>query len=309
MNPVDEVLSSRIDEVLEDPHEVKRLSGEEIYLLLKEMISLFEKEKILVRLAEPRASVFIGDTHGDFDSTISVVSREFLSLNKDERPYLIFLGDYVDRGMEDVANFNFVSMLKLRFPERVVMLRGNHESDEMNRKYGFYSLATRDPRISEEGYRKYQDVFGQMPLAVFLSWNKVFGVHGGVPFDPRHSGPYALEELDAFEKGRDIEEMPEVSCQILYGDPRENLSLDEGYMVNYSRGVGYFYGRPVFEDFTERNDISLVIRSHQVFEEGHRYFFDNRLLSIFSARNYSGYFIDAMFAMVDLDGRVELLRV
>ena len=119
------------EEVLEDPPKVKSISSGQITVLLRELKAIFESRGTLIRLADPRPAVFVGDTHGDLHTTSSIATQHFLS---NEDTMLIFLGDYVDRGLQDVHTFNFVSILKLLFPERVVMLRGNHENEEINRR-------------------------------------------------------------------------------------------------------------------------------------------------------------------------------
>ena len=50
---------------------------------------------------------------------------------------LLFLGDYVDRGPDSLLNFVLILALSLAWPERVIVLRGNHEALDMNARYGF----------------------------------------------------------------------------------------------------------------------------------------------------------------------------
>ncbi|MFQ5909939.1 MAG: metallophosphoesterase [Thermoplasmata archaeon] len=304
MCPVEEIA---FEEILKDPFKIKMLSAGQIERLQRELKTLMGKENALVRLNEPRPVTFVGDTHGDLRTTISIVSKEFLPL--EDKPYLVFLGDYVDRGPNDIANINLISMLKVLFPERVVMLRGNHESQEMNNIYGFRRAASDHPCIGEGGFKRYQEVFAAMPHGVLLEWNRVFGVHGGIPFDPHHEGPFSLGELKALKKTKLLGDLEEASRQMMWGDPSEDVPAEERFEFNFKRGFGYLYGRRIFDEFVERNDISLVIRSHQMFEGGYSYFFDNRLLSIFSTKHYGGYDIEPHYARIDVDGSFQLLEV
>ncbi|MCK4457145.1 MAG: metallophosphoesterase [Thermoplasmata archaeon] len=304
MCPVEEIA---FEEILEDPFKVKMLSAGQIERTQRKLKTLLDMEPALVRLHDPHPAVIIGDTHGDLRTVVSILSKEFLP--PEDRPYLILLGDYVDRGPNQVATVNLISMLKVHFPDRVVMLRGNHESEEMNNIYGFRRAATDHPCVGESGFKRYQDVFGAMPHCVLLEWNRVFGVHGGTPFDPHHEGPFSLGELKALKKAKRLEDLEEASRQMMWGDPSEDLRAEEGYEFNFKRGFGYLFDRRIFDEFMDGNDISLAIRSHQMFQEGYWYFFDNRLLSIFSTRHYDGYSIEPHYVKVDVDGGLQLLEV
>ncbi len=304
MCPVEEIA---FEEVLEDPFKIKMLSEGQIERTQRKLKTLLDMEPALVRLHDPRQAVIIGDTHGDLRTVISILSKEFLP--PEDKPYLVFLGDYVDRGPNQIATLNLISLLKVHFPDRVIMLRGNHESEEMNNIYGFRRAATDHPCVGESGFKRYLDVFGAMPHCVLLEWNRVFGVHGGIPFDPHHEGPFSLGELKALKKAKRLEDLEEASRQMMWGDPSEDLQAEEGYEFNFKRGFGYLFGRRIFDEFMDGNEISLAVRSHQMFQEGYWYFFDNRLLSILSTRHYEGYSIEPHCVKVDIDGGLQLLEV
>jgi len=73
----------------------------------------------------------------------------------------------------------------------------------------------------------------------------------------------------------------------------------QGWAEN-DRGVSYVFGADVVEDFLERHDLDLIVRAHQVVEDGYEFFAGRRLVTLFSAPNYCGEF-DNAGAMISID--------
>ncbi|MHA2289375.1 MAG: hypothetical protein ACXABG_11375, partial [Promethearchaeota archaeon] len=72
---------------------------------------------------------------------------------------------------------------------------------------------------------------------------------------------------------------------MIWNDPKSEL---KGFSESF-RGPGIrFFGEDVFDGFMKDNDLKYLIRSHEIFPEGYRWFFNNRLLSIFSSAHYRG---------------------
>jgi serine/threonine-protein phosphatase 2B catalytic subunit len=106
----------------------------ELIKLVKDVTHIFDREQNVVNLSLP--VVIVGDIHGQFfdmDHMFQkVIDKRKLPENK-----LLFLGDYVDRGMYSVEVLIMLFALKLNYPKSVVMLRGNHESRRMTEHYTF----------------------------------------------------------------------------------------------------------------------------------------------------------------------------
>ena len=66
----------------------------------------------------------IGDIHGNYRKLLSLWKKVEFNPSED---FLVFLGDYIDRGQSSIQVLNFVRKLKDENPENVVLLRGNHE--------------------------------------------------------------------------------------------------------------------------------------------------------------------------------------
>ena len=84
-----------------------------------------------MRINEP--VVIVGDVHGQFYDVCHMIEK---AGNPDDINYL-FLGDYVDRGVFGTQVVLLLLALKINYPEKIVLLRGNHESRSMTENFTF----------------------------------------------------------------------------------------------------------------------------------------------------------------------------
>jgi len=267
---------------------------------LEEMRTVFAGEPNILKVPK-NPCIFVGDTHGDLEASMKVVEK-FLP---DENNILIFLGDYVDRGNFQLENVLFLFRLKQDYPNRIILLRGNHEEEEMNKSYGFHDLLyMKYMGKSYEIFQQFQQTFAQLPFCI-LTWNRIFGLHGGIPIS-MEGEVISLKEIEQVKRGlTHLEQFDPITAQLLWNDPREIHGTAPS-----DRGIGFFYGQDKFEEFILFNKIDLVIRSHEVFQEGYKVFFNGQLISIFSASNYIyNQRILAKIAILDTEGNVKLMSI
>merc|ERR1719383_173475 len=182
------------------------------------------------------------------------------------------MGDYVDRGYDSVECFTLLLCLKLLFPSRIHLLRGNHESASVTKIYGFYDECRRkyDPQI----FQLFCEVFDFLPLAATVD-KKLFCVHGGL--DP---SIHSLEQIADLRRGDDVPHEGPI-CGLLWSDPKSK----DGYDVS-PRGAGSMWGPDVTQKFLNRNKLEKIVRAHQLSDKGYTYSHESCVLTIFSAPNY-----------------------
>src|SRR5438552_800968 len=113
------------------------------------------KEKMGKPLLEPRnvnRVIFVGDTHTAVDVTQTVFDKFYEDAN-----LVVFLGDYVDRGETGVENLGLIASKFLDDPNKIIMLRGNHESPLTNPYYGFLEEVTE--KLGEAAYDSFKEFF------------------------------------------------------------------------------------------------------------------------------------------------------
>lgn len=122
----------------------------------------------------------------------------------------LFLGDYVDRGKEGLETVTLLFALKLRYPNCVYILRGNHEAQAITRQYGFYNEVVN--RYSAKLWRSFINTFNYLPLSALIS-GKILCMHGGISPNLR-----TLEDINSINRPSDVPEGG-LLCDLLWSDP------------------------------------------------------------------------------------------
>lgn len=268
---------------------IEQYTKEDVLHLLDRVRPLINKEPQLLQLpAKPL--IFVGDTHGDWNTTKRVLSRYWKT-----PAIFVFLGDYVDRGPHQIENMNFLFELKTITPNRLMILRGNHETPKVNRSYGFYDTVQ---ETLGDVIDQYWRTFAKLPLAAISQSQKIFAVHGGIP-----EQLVDIKEINALPK--EIEPEHPIAIQLLWNDPQETL---RGFGPSMRGSRIRTFGQDVTEEFMAQNSVELIVRAHEVFPHGFHEFFDGRILSLFSARDYYGA-IAGKALHVSEEGKRELIAI
>ncbi|VDM28035.1 unnamed protein product [Toxocara canis] len=197
----------------------------------------------------------------------------------------LFLGDYVDRGLQSIETVCLMFAYRLKHPENFFMLRGNHECASINRVYGFFEEVLRRYR-SIRLWAAFQDTFNCMPFCSLVA-GKILCMHGGL--SPSLN---SLDTLRQIVRPQDPQ-VGSMEIDILWSDPDE---WTKGWKEN-NRGISFVFGDDVVIDMCQKLSIDLIARAHQVVQDGYEFFGQRHLVTIFSAPHYCGQFDNAAATM------------
>jgi serine/threonine-protein phosphatase 4 catalytic subunit len=258
---------SDLDRQIELLRKCELIKESEVKALCAKAREIFVEESNVQRVDSP--VTVCGDIHGQFYDL-----RELFKVGCDvpETNYL-FLGDYVDRGFYSVETLLLLLALKVRYPDRITLIRGNHESRQITQVYGFYDECLRKFG-SVNVWRYCTEIFDYLSLSALID-DKVFCVHGGL--SPSIS---TLDQIRTIDRKQEVPH-DGAMCDLLWSDPDDV----EGWALS-PRGAGYLFGGDIVEEFNYTNSISLICRAHQLVMEGFKRMFNDSLCTVWSAPNY-----------------------
>ncbi|XP_024037658.1 serine/threonine-protein phosphatase PP2A-4 catalytic subunit isoform X2 [Citrus clementina] len=163
--------------------------------------------------------------------------------------------------------------LKVRYPQRITILRGNHESRQITQVYGFYDECLRKYGNANI-WKIFTDLFDYFPLTALVE-SEIFCLHGGL-------SP-SIETLDNIRNFDRVQEVPHEGpmCDLLWSDPDDRC----GWGIS-PRGAGYTFGQDISEQFNHTNNLKLIARAHQLVMDGFNWAHEQKVVTIFSAPNY-----------------------
>lgn len=257
----------QVDEIIKKIESDELPSVEEVTYINAKSKELFSTYPNVIKVRSP--VTICGDIHGQFDDLI-----ELFEINgKVPSTDYLFMGDYVDRGNKSVETVTYLFALKLKYPDHITLLRGNHESAGVSQHFGF-----RDEVLKRYGnetvWKIYINTFNTLPLAALVN-NKILCIHGGL--SPGIKTINDIEKIDRFK------EIPHDGpmCDLLWSDP----STARGFEPSI-RDAGYQFGPDITKSWNDKNGLDLTVRAHQLVMTGLEYAHDKQIVTIFSAPDY-----------------------
>lgn len=115
-----------------------------------------------------------GDFHGQFYDLLRLM--KLVGGAPPAKRFLV-MGDFVDRGKQSLETICLLLAYKIRYPDMMYLIRGNHECAEITRVYGFYDECKRKQNLSI--YRLFIELFNHLPVAAIVN-DRIFCIHGGL---------------------------------------------------------------------------------------------------------------------------------
>ena len=267
---------------IEDLFNCKYLPEEEVKELCFKAKELFIKEPNIQIVHCP--VTVCGDIHGQFHDLLELFK---VGGYAPDTNYL-FMGDYVNRGTFSVESVSLLLALKLKYPNRIFLLRGNHESRQTSQMYGFYDECFKKYGNSPNIYNTFMDLFDFLPLCALIE-NKILCLHGGLSPNIQ-----TIEEINQLDRMQELPHDGPMS-DLLWSDPEER----EGWGQS-PRGAGFVFGGDISRKFNFTNNLNMICRAHQLQQNGYQWSHENNVLTIFSAPNYC-YRCGNLAAIMEID--------
>ncbi|CAG8515099.1 649_t:CDS:10 [Ambispora gerdemannii] len=268
---------------VESPYEGPRMASDGITEgFINEMMEYFKDQKLIhkifaykiilavrehmlklpslvdITIPEDSTLTVCGDVHGQYYDLLNIFKINGLP---SEKNIYLFNGDFVDRGSFSVEIILTLFAYQWLYPNSLYLTRGNHETDDMNKVYGFEGEAK--SKYSDVMFNLFAETFATLPLAHLIN-RKILVTHGGL-FSRDN---VTLDEIRQINRFKRKPESTGLMCELLWSDPQKS----PGRSVS-KRGVGIQFGPDVTEN-------------HEVKENGYVIEHDGKCITVFSAPNY-----------------------
>ena len=263
------------------------LKEEEIIYIIDKSLTYIKSQDSLVKLNSPIK--VCGDIRAQYYDLLNI----FDNFGYPGEYNYLFLGNYID-GVEKKILETLCLLLcyKIKYPEKITLLRGGHESSGVNRIYGLYDEIIKERKYNIRLWILFNHLFNYLPIGALIG-KKIFCNHGGLSPDLRK-----LEHISNIKRPIDISDS-EFLCDLLNSAPDEF----ESSFSEVSKGHGFIFGKKPVLDFIQNNNLDLIIRGRTVVDNGFEFFADKKLLTIFSVPNFAKEF-DNCAAIANIDEKL-----
>jgi hypothetical protein len=222
----------------------------------------------------------IGDVHGDAPALLVIlwdlISKGYLDENfkiiKDNF-YIVFIGDYADRGAYGVEIYYLILRLKLANWDKVILIRGNHEEDRTVEMYGFCSELKKRYNKPEELMGALKTIWKSLPAVVFLKCVPsnliIWCCHGGLTFDLNEDGTIEddhslyITKFLGDERRFFSDFIPLEGCLGFLLSDFEPVATETGVKFNEERGDGFVINKAKTQEYLDKIKVKVMLRGHQ----------------------------------------------
>jgi serine/threonine-protein phosphatase 5 len=250
----------------------KTIHRKYVYEIILGAMAVMKKLPNLVDITVPegKSITVCGDVHGQYYDVLNIFKLN--GMPSESNPYL-FNGDFVDRGSFSLEIIVTFFALKMLYPNHFHLTRGNHETRTMNQIYGFQGEVSH--KVDSRCFELFNECFCYLPLGCVLN-KRVLVVHGGL----FAKDGVTLADIQKIDRNCQPPDSG-IMCEIMWSDP-----MPQNGRAPSKRGVALSFGPDVTARFLKENNLDLIVRSHEVKEEGYEVEANDKLITIFSAPNY-----------------------
>ncbi|KAL1900263.1 Palmitoyl-protein thioesterase 1 [Sporothrix stenoceras] len=263
-----------IDDMTERFKEGKKIHLKYVYQILLAVTKIVHAEPTMkeVKVPDDTTLTVCGDTHGQYFDLMELFR---LNGKPSEKHWYLFNGDFVDRGSWSTEIALLLYANKWLRPEAFFLNRGNHETDDMNRAYGFEGECK--AKYNDRVFRLFSESFSALPLATLIG-DKYFVLHGGLFSDDN----VTLDDIRKLDRHKQRQPgQAGLMMEMLWTDPQTEPGRGPS-----KRGVGMQFGPDVTARFCEKNGLEAIIRSHEVRMDGYEEEHNGKCITVFSAPKY-----------------------
>ncbi|OUT23272.1 hypothetical protein CAS74_001590 [Pichia kudriavzevii] len=261
-----------------------KLSYSQIFRIIDAATIIMRKEPNLLKVDIP--SVVVGDIHGQYYDMLGM----FEMFGDPSKTQYLFLGDYVDRGDRSIEVLILLYAMKINFPKRFWLLRGNHESERMTSYFTYKRECIQ--RYSEELYEKSLESFKALPLCAILN-EQFFCVHAGISMSL-----WDLEDINKIDRFKEDIPGEGLLCDLMWSDPTDDYDTE----TIHEDDIEHYFDSTT-RDIAPSNPSSKQINFWVLLEDiNHKIRVESSgfpsLITIFSAPNYCGTYANMGAALV-----------